>query len=127
MLPVERRSLKNLHQLSQAASVFVFAFGGLIFLGWLIESAAIKTFFPGISPTTSFGFALTGGAAALLMMGRARTLARVCAALAIVIGVLKLSEILLGIDTGIDHLILITSLARNPSCLRRIPPSTLYW
>ena len=114
MPPARRRSLTGLRQISQIACLIVFTLAGFIFLGWLIDSAAIRNHFPGISPATSFAFVLTAGASWLLMSGKGRTLARLCAALAVLIGVLKLSEVLFGIDTGIDHLILIASLAAQP-------------
>ncbi|MBI1258969.1 MAG: PAS domain S-box protein [Chloroflexi bacterium] len=114
MLFADKDLPAKLHRVSRITSSLVFVTASLIFLGWLIDGAAVQSFFPGTSPITAINFMLVSAALWLLLAQPASLLARLLAGLAVLISVLKVSEFVFGIDLGIDHLVFLAPLASQP-------------
>lgn len=96
---------------SRAAAMMAVVSGLLVLAGWLFGIDFLKTVLPSGYPmraNAAVCFILCG--AALWLMGRelrgaARGIGRVCAVLAVLIGLATLAEYLFGIDLGIDQLL----------------------
>ncbi len=86
----------------------------LAFFGWLTGNSAIKSIFLGISPLTAFAFMLVSSALLLLISRKGRLALRVLAGLTVLIGLLRLIELIFGLNTGLDHLFVITSFGSQP-------------
>jgi PAS domain S-box-containing protein len=89
------------------------ALGAIGLMGWVAGASALTSFVPGqppMMPNTALALVLIGGAGALRIPrqpGRTRIIVSMLAALLVcVIGVVTLAQYALGIDLGIDQLIL---------------------
>src|SRR6266542_4350950 len=104
-------SVSALKRFSRAAGVIVAALGVVVLVGWLLDSTALKSIFPGLAPmkaNTALSFVLTGLSLVLLapeaISKSRKNIGRVLAILAVGLGALTLSEYVLGRDLGIDLL-----------------------
>ena len=104
--------------------------GGLVLLGWVFDITALKSVGPGLvamKPNTAVLFGLCG-AAVMLHSGapsaRRLAIARACAVLAAAIGAATLAEYALGVDLGIDQLVIEVS-GREPHAARMAPNTAL--
>lgn len=103
----------------QAASIMVFVFGGIVLVGWSLESEALRGFFAklvALKANTALGFVLAGLSLWMFRSApapyhdpeqgqRRRLLAAAYALSVILIGVLTLTEELGGRNLGIDGLV----------------------
>ncbi|MGE0680218.1 MAG: PAS domain S-box protein [Candidatus Binatia bacterium] len=105
------------------AGVLVFILGALVLLGWALDAAPLKSVLPGwpqMVAATALAFVLAGTALVLTTaepvsasapraeekLGLVRRRGALgCASLVVLIGLLKLSEYVIGWDLGIDHLV----------------------
>jgi PAS domain S-box-containing protein len=92
--------------------LFVIILGASVLVGWLFDINSLKSVFPGLitmKANTALGMMLCGGALSILSWQKERKLTlfltMVMVALVIVLGVLTLSEYLLGWDQRIDQLL----------------------
>ena len=87
--------------------------GGLVLIGWLLDIAMLKSFWPGpVTMKANAALAFVFGGCALWMLGgdpadpfagRRRRVGQVFASIVALIGLLTLGEYLLGWDLGIDQ------------------------
>lgn len=98
---------------TRAAGLIVLLGGAVILVGgWLLGNEPLQSLISGlpyIVPNTALGFTLLGAALLLLESGgvaRQRLLGRVCAALALLLGLLTLGEYLFNWNLGIDQFLL---------------------
>ncbi len=95
--------------LARAAGVVAVVIGAIVLLGWAFDLPRLKSVFPGLvemKVNTAIGFALSG--ASLLLRGGARTRQRAglaCASVVALIGLLTITEYLVGWDLGIDQVL----------------------
>ncbi|HEX2250590.1 MAG TPA: ATP-binding protein [Gemmatimonadales bacterium] len=109
-----------------ASGASVAALGGLVVAGWLTVAVALIQVLPGLPPmqyNTALGFMICGAAmlAAALELRRPTAL---LGALAALIGLATLSQFVLGIDLGIDDLLVETYVITGVSNPGRMPPNT---
>lgn len=102
----------RLRALSKVGSGLVIGLSLLVLLGWALDVASLKGFFPGLAtmkPNTAVAFGLAGLTLWLFhtypAYAWAQRLARIFASLVLLIGSLTLSQYLLGWDWGIDRLL----------------------
>jgi PAS domain S-box-containing protein len=98
----------RLETASRWLAVAVAALGGLVLLGWAFEQSPLKTVLPGTVPmyaNTALAFVLSAVPLALRRDGEPRrhAIARACAALVALIGLLTVAEYGLGRDLHIDQ------------------------
>lgn len=86
----------------------------LVLSGWLLGLSTIQRSFPGMSAATAVGFILTGSALWRLTGAHGHTGAYVLASAAVLLGVLKYAELILGVNLGIDSLFFIPTLVDLP-------------
>lgn len=101
-----------------AASTLVFVVSSSVLFGWALDVEALKRVFPrlvAMNPVTALAFILLGLS---LWLSRAedigrktRLVARLCAALVAVVGLLKLTEVVFGWAAGVDQLLFASKLA----------------
>jgi two-component system, sensor histidine kinase and response regulator len=103
-------SLKAFSRVSGVVAVFV---GGTVLVGWALDVGVLKRVLPGLvamNPVTAVCFILAGASTWLVQDERAsqsvRRMARVCALGVALVGLLKLLQIMLGLDFGIDQILL---------------------
>src|SRR3990170_6882746 len=109
--PEVSRKLATL--IASALAVFV---GGMVLVGWALDITALKSVLPGwvaVKPNTALAFILTGLALLFSSLPPSTVnpqlstilsrLARFCAVLAGLIGLLTLSEYVFGWNSGIDQ------------------------
>jgi PAS domain S-box-containing protein len=106
--PYGRRVLQGF---AQIAGVAVILTGGLVLVGWMLDITTLKSVLPDL-PTMKANAALCfilAGISLLLFCWEygevQQWLARVCALIVALVGLVTLSEDLLGWDFGIDHLL----------------------
>nr|MBI3611964.1 PAS domain S-box protein [Nitrospirota bacterium] len=106
------RHVVMLRSLSRASSAAVSLAGVLVLLGWMFDVATLKSVGPDLAtmkPNTATAFVLAGAALWLLRWERddrrGYRLAKGCAFAVALIGLLTLSEHLVGWDPGIDRLL----------------------
>ncbi len=111
--------------------------GCLVLVGWVLNINALKSVLPGLETmkaNTALAFVLAGLSLWLLWTGQAdppggtrRYIARVCAAIVSLMGLLTLSEYLLGWDLGIDQLLFKESLEAAATAIPgRMPLATAF-
>jgi PAS domain S-box-containing protein len=112
MTPAKALPAKSVARQAGALAVFV---GGMVLVGWAFDIAALKSILPGwvaVKPNTALAFVLIGLALLLQLTPQVSTLepqlfrlrlARFCAVLAGLIGLLTLSEYAFGWNLGIDQ------------------------
>src|SRR5215204_2171969 len=117
MLPLNPRLLTSYRNASRAAGGFVFAIGFLVLIGWLFNIPALKSILPGFATmkaNTALAFMLAGISLWLSAAGnknqRIDLLAKACAMIALLMGLLTLSEYIFNRDLGIDQLLFKDSL-----------------
>jgi signal transduction histidine kinase/CheY-like chemotaxis protein len=101
-----------LKALSRASSVVAVVVGCLVLLGWALEVDVLKRLLPelvAMNPVSAVGFALAGTATWSLQEERAsrrvRRLARACALVVALVGLLKMLQILFGLEPGVDQIL----------------------
>jgi PAS domain S-box-containing protein len=101
----------NTKRVSQAASLIVISVGCLTLIGWQFDIAVLKSGLPGqpaaMKANTAIGFLCCGISCLLQAQGKTRwrqPVAQVTAAIAALIGLLTLTQYLLGWNLGIDEL-----------------------
>ncbi len=120
------RSLSYFKPFAQAASATVIVIGFLVLGGWAIDSAIFISVFPtlvAMNPITAVAFILAG--LSLWLLGdeatdpsgirRGRRFGQACALAVALVGLLRLSEILLGWNLGVDQLLFHQKLAAAPA------------
>jgi len=115
-----------------AASTLSFAVGSLVLFGWALDVEPLKRVFPklvAMNPLTALAFILLGLSLRLSReehAGRkARLVARLCAGLVALAGLLKLAEILFGWPVGIDQLLFASKLTEDVTGQpNRVAPNT---
>lgn len=95
---------------SHIAGLFVFFIGLIVLIGWAFDIASFKSVFPNLATmkaNAALAFLLSGTSLWLLQTASKSRLAiaRILAAIVALIGLLTLSEYLLGVDFKIDQLI----------------------
>ncbi|MCI0528611.1 MAG: PAS domain S-box protein [Nitrospira sp.] len=103
-------NISSLKRLSKIASAVVIFVGGLVLLGWLFDIGILKTVLPGLVEmkiNTALGLILSGVSLWLLQRDRVsrrrRLIAQAGALIVTLMGLLTLSEHLLGWTLGIDQ------------------------
>ena len=117
---------------SLAAGAFSAAVGCLVLAGWTLEVEVLKRIVPGLvamNPITAVAFVLTG--AALLLSGGdregGRAAARGLALVVALVGLLKLAELYLGWNVGVDRLLFPEKLgAVGDGLPNRMAPNTAF-
>jgi PAS domain S-box-containing protein len=111
-LNLNSRLLSFYRSASRAAGGIVFAVGFLVLAGWLFDIPALKSIFPGFATmkaNTALAFMLAGSSLWLASTRgenqRIDLLAKACATVTMLIGLLTLSEYLFSRDLGIDQLL----------------------
>jgi PAS domain S-box-containing protein len=106
------RLLSRYRQISRVAGGIVITIGLVVLTGWIFDIPAFKSIFPGLTTmkaNTALAFALTGISLLLTYTDHAhlwiKFVAKACAALTVLIGLLTLSEYIFGRDLGIDQLL----------------------
>ena len=104
--------IARLEAFSRATGSFVIVVGCLVLLGWVLGRGALASVFPGagaMKANAAFCFILAGASLRLMLAGpetpRARLAAQGCAWAVSVIGLLTLSEHLLGWNLHFDELL----------------------
>jgi PAS domain S-box-containing protein len=120
------RLLSALRAFSQAAAVTAIAAGGSVLLGWACDLELLKSVLPGrvaMNPVTALVFILAGFSLWLLrtewVNPGTRRVGQACAILVAFVGLLKLSEYLLGWHWGLDQILWPQRLGTN-----RMAPNT---
>jgi signal transduction histidine kinase/ActR/RegA family two-component response regulator len=102
---------KRLSMISRGAGALAVAVGLAVWCGWIFDIAALRSIFPGF-PEMKFNAALAfvlAGASLFLLTFDSSTLnttARACAGAVALIGLLTLSQYIVGWDLGIDQLLI---------------------
>ena len=86
--------------------------GCVVLAGWTLDAGSLGRFLPGpvaMNPVSAVGFVLAGVSVWLLQDGRtglkARRVARACAAIVMFVGLLRLMQVLFGLEPGIDRVL----------------------
>jgi len=115
-----------LNSLARTGGLLVSLIGALVLVGWFLDIAALKSVIPGLAamkPNTALGFLLTG--LSLWRQQPGGWIAKPCALLAAVLGLLTIGEYLLGSDFGIDQILFKDNLkAAGTSFPARMAPNT---
>ena len=97
---------------SRASSVVAMLVGCVALIGWTLDTGSLGRVMPGpvaMNPVSAVGLVLAGVSAWLLRDGwadrKARRLARVCAAVVACVGLLRLVQVLFGLEPGIDWIL----------------------
>src|SRR6185503_4449353 len=106
------RLLSSYRRASRVAGGIVLAIGLLVLLGWLLDIPALKSILPNLATmkaNTAIAFVLAGISLWLVSANhenqRLDLIARACATLIALIGVLTLSETIFSQDLSIDQLL----------------------
>lgn len=107
-----RRLKPSVQLVCQGASATVITVGGLVLIGWITNSAPLKSVVPSLvamNPVTALSFILLGTSLWLIRNGVMGTpayrVAQACALIATVLGCLGLIGYLVGSNLGIDQLL----------------------
>jgi PAS domain S-box-containing protein len=109
--PFDDRFLRRAKAFSRGAAVFVMAVGVSVLAGWVFDVSRLKAPYGGIAmkANTALSLFLAGGSLLLLNLKREskalRISGQVCAVIVAVIGLLTLSEHIVGWDLHIDQLL----------------------
>lgn len=124
------RLLSFYRDVSRVASGIVLAVGFLVLAGWLFDISALRSILPGLATMkahTALALVLAGIsllASSELENRRIDLIAKVCAALTVLIGLLTLSEYILSQDLGIDQLLFKDALTPDSAHPGRMSPVT---
>src|SRR5688572_15757233 len=117
--------------ISRAASGIVIAVGFLVLIGWLFDISALKSILPGLATmkaNTALAFVFAGLSLWLAHTGhenqRVDLIAKVCAVLTVLIGLLTLSEYVFSQDLRIDQLLFKDPLTPENAHPGRMSPAT---
>src|SRR5688572_26972003 len=109
---VNRRLISSYKSFANYASVVVIIMGLLVIFGWAFNIQALKSVFPGFATmkaNTAFCFILVGAALWLVndeaASNEKKWVARSCASLVTILGLLTMGEHVFRQDLGIDQLI----------------------
>ena len=116
---------------SSVISSIVISIGLLVLLGWLFSIPALKSMLPGLATmkaNTALAFVLAG-VSLWLVTGeskeqRAGLIAKICATITMLIGLLTLCEYVLGVDFGIDQLFFKDEVSAQNEYPGRMSPAT---
>ena len=116
------------------ASFLAILVGCVVLVGWTLDVGVLERVLPGLvamNPVSAVGFVLAGVSAWLLQEERAgrraRRIARACALVVAVVGLLKLLQMLIGWEFGIDQLLFAKKLeaeAASTGFPNRMAPNT---
>jgi two-component system, sensor histidine kinase and response regulator len=116
------------------ASLLAILVGCLVLVGWTLDVGVLERVLPGLvamNPVSAVGFVLAGVSAWLLQEeragGRVRWIARGCALVVAVVGLLGLLQVLIGWEFGIDQLLFAQKLeaeAASTGFPNRMAPNT---
>jgi len=125
------RLVSSYRNFSRVASGIVIAVGLLVLVGWLFDISALKSIVPGfgtMEASTALAFVLSGVSLWLACITRehrwADLIAKGCATVIVLIGVLTLTEYVFRRDLGIDQLFLKDIEASESSYSGRMSPVT---
>src|SRR5436190_11735323 len=104
--------ISSYRKFSRVASALVLTVGILVLAGWLFEIPALKSIIPGLATmkvNTALAFTLAGTSLWLASIENKNKglelIAKTCAVIIILIGLLTLSEYIFKYDPGIDQLL----------------------
>src|SRR5215212_4831149 len=104
--------ISTFKSISKAASVIVILVGSFVLVGWTLDIDVLRCLPPCLlvtNPTTATTFVLAGSSLRLLLSESADqklySIARGLAFTVTLMGLLKITEVLLGADVGIDNLL----------------------
>lgn len=107
-----RTSIKMPIKMPIIASIWAIGVGMLVLLGWILDNDTLKRVVPGLvamNPVTALSFIACGASLGLLahphLSRRGRGVANALAASVALVGLLKLAEVILGLEIGIDRLL----------------------
>ena len=119
---------------SRVASILAIFVGCMVLAGWLFDAGVLERVLPGLvamNPITAVGFVLAGASAWLLQEervgSRLRRVASVCALVVALLGLLKLLQMPIGWEFGIDQLLFAQKLeaeAASTGFPNRMAPNT---
>jgi PAS domain S-box-containing protein len=122
---------RSFERLSRAASAAAIAIGGVALLGWLLAADAISRALPGlltIKANTALSFVLLGTALWSVVVPKPTPpkpwLARACTFVALALAAATLLEYALGLDLGIDQLLVHERGVLRTSSPGRMAPNT---
>jgi two-component system, sensor histidine kinase and response regulator len=108
----------SLKTFSRASSIVAILVGCIVLIGWALDVGALSDFLPGpvaMNPLSAIGLLLAGVSAWLLqdehVEGRERWISRVCALVVALVGLVRLIQMLFGLEPGIDQFLFSASLA----------------
>src|ERR687889_1285885 len=97
---------------SRASSIVAMVVGLMVLAGWTLDFGALGRLLPGpvaMNPVSAVGLLLAGVSAWVLQDeradGRVRWAARVCASLVVLVGLIRLLQVLFGLGLGIDRIL----------------------
>ncbi|HJQ30043.1 MAG TPA: response regulator [Rubrobacter sp.] len=106
------RLVSFLKRFSRASSIVAVLVAGVVLAGWKLDIGALKRVLPGLvamNPVTAIGFILAGISLWLLQLELAdrrwTRIARACALVVALIGLLKLLQVFFGWEVGIDQIL----------------------
>jgi two-component system, sensor histidine kinase and response regulator len=119
---------------SRAAGVVAILVGGLVLVGWILDIGVLKRVLPGLvamNPVSAVAFILAGGSLWLLQGEREdrgeRQIARACALIVTLIGLVQLLQVLFGWESGIDQVLFANKLEAESAVTglpNRMAPNT---
>ncbi len=122
VLSTKFTALRRTARIDQPACVTAVIMSGLVLLGWALNIESFKRILPtmvAMNPITAVAFILLSISLWLSQSENARQrsflIAKVCAGLIILIGLLKLSEILFGWTLGVDQILFTDKLVVDPT------------
>jgi signal transduction histidine kinase/DNA-binding response OmpR family regulator len=123
-----------LRSFSRVASILAIFVGCMVLAGWSFDVGVLERILPGLvamNPISAVGFVLAGVSAWLLQKQRAslrvRRIAQACALIVALLGLLKLLQMLIGWESGIDQLLFAQKLeveAASTGFPNRMAPNT---
>ena len=97
---------------SRASSIVAILVGCVVLAGWTLDAGSLSRALPGplaMNPVSAAGFVLAGVSAWLLRDGqtdrRGRWVSRACALVVAFVGLLRLIQVLFGLEPGIDQVL----------------------
>ena len=125
------RILTSYRRISRITGGIVITLGSLVLVGWLIDISTLKSALPGLATmkaNTALAFVLTGISLWLSTTKREHDqidlIAKICAGLTVLIGLLTLSEYVFSLDFGIDQLLFQDTLTPDNAYPGRMSPVT---
>jgi signal transduction histidine kinase/CheY-like chemotaxis protein len=126
--------VRFLRSFSRVASILAVLVGCMVLVGWTLDVGVLQHVLPGLvamNPITAAAFILAGVSAWLLqeerVRPRVRRIARACALVVALLGSLKLLQMLVGLEFGVDQLLFAKKLeaeAASTGFPNRMAPNT---